>query len=74
MKRKLIANLISLTIIVGHVFAEDQKPNPETGNNSKEQSTPAPSEHTAKTGPFIIKVELDAFFSAEKGAPNKFKP
>lgn len=66
MKRKLIANLISLTIIVGHVFAEDQKPNPETGNNSKEQSTPAPSEHTAKTGPFIIKVELDAFFSAEK--------
>jgi HlyD family secretion protein len=66
MKRKLIANLISLTIILGHVFAEDQKPNPETGNNSKEPSEPTPSEHTAKTGPFHIKVELDAFFSAEK--------
>ncbi|MED6299934.1 MAG: hypothetical protein VX860_07565 [Verrucomicrobiota bacterium] len=66
MKRKIIASLISLTIILGHVFAEDQKPNPETNNNSKEQSKPAPSEHIAKSGPFDIKVELDAFFSAEK--------
>jgi len=66
MKRKLIANLISLTIILGHVFAEDQKPNPENDKNSKEPSKPIPDEHTAKTGPFHIKVELDAFFSAEK--------
>ena len=66
MKRKIIANLISLTIILGHVFAEDQKPNPENGNNAKEQPKPAPSEHTVKTGPFHIKIELDAFFSAEK--------
>ncbi|SVE28859.1 uncharacterized protein METZ01_LOCUS481713, partial [marine metagenome] len=66
MKRKTIASLISLTIILGHVFAEDQKPNPETDNNSKEKPKPAPSEHAVKTGPFHIKVELDAFFSAEK--------
>ncbi|MBO62748.1 MAG: hypothetical protein CMG33_04400, partial [Candidatus Marinimicrobia bacterium] len=66
MKRKIIASLISLTIIFGHVFAEDQKPNPGTNNDSKEQSKPAPSEHIAKSGPFHIKVELNAFFSAEK--------
>ena len=66
MKRKIIASLISLTIIFGHAFAEDQKPNPVTNNDSKEQSKPAPSEHIAKSGPFHIKVELNAFFSAEK--------
>jgi len=66
MKRILITNFISLTIILGHVFAEDQKPNPEAGNDAKNQSKPAPSDHTAKAGPFRIKVELDASFTAEK--------
>ena len=66
MKRKLIANFISLIIILGHGFAEDPKPNQEAANNSKDQSKPAPSEHTAKAEPFQIKIELDAFFTAEK--------
>ena len=64
MKRILITNFISLTIILGQVFAEDQKPNTESGNDQNNQPKPAPTEHSAKAGPFHIKIELDAFFTA----------
>ncbi|MEC9036441.1 MAG: hypothetical protein VX588_06440 [Verrucomicrobiota bacterium] len=64
MKRILITHFISLTIILGQVFAEDQKPNTESGNDQNNQPKPAPTEHSAKAGPFHIKIELDAFFTA----------